>query len=86
MVSARGGKVELVPLRLLLQLSSPAEGQISIQYTEGDEVCGNQVKASALIQLSCGSMVEQPSLIRYQSFSSDGLCRHVSPATFRKSF
>ncbi|XP_024119822.2 cation-independent mannose-6-phosphate receptor [Oryzias melastigma] len=40
------------------------EGQISIQYTEGDEVCGNQVKASALIQLSCGSMVEQPSLIR----------------------
>ncbi|XP_011491456.3 cation-independent mannose-6-phosphate receptor [Oryzias latipes] len=55
--------------RVYTQKMSYEDKQISIRYTAGDEVCGNQVKASALIQLTCGSTVGQPSLVRVDEAS-----------------
>uniref|UniRef100_A0A8C9ZNR3 Insulin-like growth factor 2 receptor n=1 Tax=Sander lucioperca TaxID=283035 RepID=A0A8C9ZNR3_SANLU len=39
-------------------------GKISVSYSAGEDVCGNGVKAKTVIQLSCGSTVGHPALIR----------------------
>uniref|UniRef100_A0A3Q3MKC2 Insulin-like growth factor 2 receptor n=1 Tax=Mastacembelus armatus TaxID=205130 RepID=A0A3Q3MKC2_9TELE len=38
-------------------------GNISVSYSAGDDVCGNGVKAKTVIQLSCGSTIGHPALI-----------------------
>ncbi|KAM4522347.1 cation-independent mannose-6-phosphate receptor isoform 2-T2 [Odontesthes bonariensis] len=40
------------------------DGKIFVSYSDGDDVCGNGLKAKTVIQLSCGSTVGHPSLIR----------------------
>ncbi|XP_074540826.1 cation-independent mannose-6-phosphate receptor [Halichoeres trimaculatus] len=49
--------------RVYTQKMSYADGKISVSYSEGDDVCGNGVKAKTVIQLSCGSTVGHPALI-----------------------
>jgi len=48
----------------LSQNTSSADGKIFVSYSEGDDVCSNGLKAKTVIQLSCGSTVGHPSLIR----------------------
>ena len=49
--------------------SSPADGNISVSYAAGDNVCGNGVNAKTEIRLSCGSTVGHLVLIRSLSLS-----------------
>lgn len=42
----------------------PADEKISVSYSEGDDACGNGVNATTVIQLSCGSTVGHPKLVR----------------------
>ncbi|XP_034555992.1 cation-independent mannose-6-phosphate receptor [Notolabrus celidotus] len=51
--------------RVYTQKMSYADGKISVSYSAGDEVCSNGVKAKTVIQLSCGSTVGHPALIRF---------------------
>lgn len=57
------GKQWLKPVVALS--SAPPGGKISVRYSGGDNVCGNGVKAKTLIELSCGSTVGRPALLRY---------------------
>ncbi|XP_067097484.1 cation-independent mannose-6-phosphate receptor [Osmerus mordax] len=40
-----------------------ADGSLQVNYTLGDDVCGNGLKAKTVVQLSCGSTVGHPRLI-----------------------
>lgn len=46
------------------QKMSYSDGTIVVGYSEGDDACGNGVKAKTAIHLSCGSTVGHPSLLR----------------------
>uniref|UniRef100_UPI0037E7D95A cation-independent mannose-6-phosphate receptor n=1 Tax=Semicossyphus pulcher TaxID=241346 RepID=UPI0037E7D95A len=50
--------------RVYTQKMSYTDGKISVSYSAGDEVCRSGVKAKTVIQLSCGSTVGHPALIR----------------------
>ncbi|XP_031169703.1 cation-independent mannose-6-phosphate receptor isoform X1 [Sander lucioperca] len=50
--------------RVYTQKMSYTDGKISVSYSAGEDVCGNGVKAKTVIQLSCGSTVGHPALIR----------------------
>ncbi|KAM4713477.1 cation-independent mannose-6-phosphate receptor [Anableps anableps] len=47
------------------------DGKVSVSYSAGDYVCGNDVKAKTVIQLSCGSTVGRPSLLRVDKASCE---------------
>ncbi|KAI3364465.1 hypothetical protein L3Q82_011257, partial [Scortum barcoo] len=49
--------------RVYTQKMSYADGKISVTYSAGDDVCGNGMKATTVIQLSCGSTVGHPEFI-----------------------
>ncbi|KAM4529814.1 cation-independent mannose-6-phosphate receptor [Fundulus diaphanus] len=53
------------------QKMSHADGKIVVSYSEGDDVCGNGMKARTVIQLSCGSTVGHPSLLRVDTASCE---------------
>uniref|UniRef100_A0A8C6L0H5 Insulin-like growth factor 2 receptor n=6 Tax=Nothobranchius TaxID=28779 RepID=A0A8C6L0H5_NOTFU len=57
--------------RVYSQQMSFTDGKISVVYSGGDEVCGNGLKAKTLIQLSCGSTVGRPSLIKIDKASCE---------------
>ncbi|KAM9338794.1 cation-independent mannose-6-phosphate receptor [Symphorus nematophorus] len=56
------GKTQVLG-RVYTQKMSYADRKISVSYSAGDHVCGNDVKATTVIQLSCGSTVGHPALI-----------------------
>ncbi|KAM9355931.1 cation-independent mannose-6-phosphate receptor [Pholidichthys leucotaenia] len=56
------GKTETLG-RLYTQKMSYNDGKVLVSYSAGDDVCGNGVKASTVIQLSCGATVGRPTLI-----------------------
>lgn len=57
--------------RVYTQKMSYTDGKISVSYSAGDDVCGNGVKAKTVIQLSCGSTVGHPALIRVDEASCE---------------
>ncbi|XP_054910202.1 cation-independent mannose-6-phosphate receptor [Poeciliopsis prolifica] len=46
------------------QKMSYTDGKIKVVYSGGDDVCGNGLKAKTVVQLSCGSTVGHPTLLR----------------------
>uniref|UniRef100_A0A4W6DDK0 Insulin-like growth factor 2 receptor n=1 Tax=Lates calcarifer TaxID=8187 RepID=A0A4W6DDK0_LATCA len=46
-------------------------GKIHVSYSAGDDVCGNGVKAKTVFELSCGSTVGHPVLIRVDQASCE---------------
>ncbi|MEQ2262533.1 hypothetical protein XENORESO_014772, partial [Xenotaenia resolanae] len=57
--------------RVYTQKMSYADGKIVVSYSAGDDVCGNGVNAKTVIQLSCGSTVGHPSLLRVDMASCE---------------
>ncbi|XP_035801950.2 cation-independent mannose-6-phosphate receptor isoform X2 [Amphiprion ocellaris] len=57
--------------RVYTQTMSYTDGKISVSYSAGDDVCGNGMKAKTVIQLSCGSTVGHPALIRVDEASCE---------------
>uniref|UniRef100_A0A665V9G9 Insulin-like growth factor 2 receptor n=1 Tax=Echeneis naucrates TaxID=173247 RepID=A0A665V9G9_ECHNA len=51
------------------QKMSYTDGKISVNYSAGDDVCGNGMKARTVIELSCGSTVGHPALISFDEAS-----------------
>ena len=41
-----------------------ADNRVLVNYSMGDSVCGNGKEAQTVIQLTCGSTVGHPTLIR----------------------
>ncbi|XP_022048417.2 cation-independent mannose-6-phosphate receptor isoform X2 [Acanthochromis polyacanthus] len=64
------GKTQILG-RVYTQTMSYTDGKISVSYSAGDDVCGNGVKAKTVIQLSCGSTVGHPALIRVDQASCE---------------
>ncbi|XP_072218868.1 cation-independent mannose-6-phosphate receptor isoform X2 [Leuresthes tenuis] len=50
--------------RVYTQRMTFTDGKIFVSYSEGDDVCSNGLNAKTVIQLSCGSTVGHPTLIR----------------------
>nr|XP_020473896.1 cation-independent mannose-6-phosphate receptor isoform X2 [Monopterus albus] len=59
--------------RVYTQEMSYTDGKISVRYSAGDDACGNGVKATTVIQLSCGITVGHPALISVD----ETLCKFV---------
>ncbi|XP_041831231.1 cation-independent mannose-6-phosphate receptor [Melanotaenia boesemani] len=59
--------------RVYTQKMSYTDGMIIVRYSDGDVACGNDVKATTVIQLSCGSTLGHPSLIR----TNEATCEFV---------
>ncbi|KAG7509424.1 cation-independent mannose-6-phosphate receptor [Solea senegalensis] len=57
--------------RVYTQKMTISDGNISVSYSAGDDVCGNGLKAKTLIQLSCGSTVGHPVLTRVDEASCE---------------
>ncbi|KAF7662089.1 hypothetical protein LDENG_00246530 [Lucifuga dentata] len=49
--------------RVYTQRMSYTDGKIFVNYSMGDDVCANGLKAETVIQLSCGSTMGHPTLI-----------------------
>ncbi|XP_066532658.1 cation-independent mannose-6-phosphate receptor isoform X2 [Hoplias malabaricus] len=57
------GKTETLGL-VHTQRMSFVDGKIQVNYTMGDSVCGNSLKAKTIVQLTCGTTVGHPTLLR----------------------
>ncbi|XP_030577044.1 cation-independent mannose-6-phosphate receptor isoform X2 [Archocentrus centrarchus] len=64
------GKTEALG-RVYTQEMNFKNGTIFVNYSAGDDVCGNGIKARTVIQLSCGSTVGHPTLIRLDKTSCE---------------
>ncbi|XP_029965640.1 LOW QUALITY PROTEIN: cation-independent mannose-6-phosphate receptor [Salarias fasciatus] len=60
--TAAGGRTQTLG-RVYTQNLSYTDGNVSVVYSAGDPVCGNEVEASAEIRLSCGRTVGRPALV-----------------------
>uniref|UniRef100_A0A3Q2ZJ59 Insulin-like growth factor 2 receptor n=1 Tax=Kryptolebias marmoratus TaxID=37003 RepID=A0A3Q2ZJ59_KRYMA len=59
--------------RVYTQKMSYTDGKVVISYSAGDDVCGNNVTAKTVIQLSCARTVGHPSLIRVDAATCEFL-------------
>lgn len=57
------GKVETLG-RVFTQSMGLTDGKIQLNYSMGDAVCGNSKAARTIVQLSCGSTVGRPKLLK----------------------
>ncbi|XP_017311659.1 cation-independent mannose-6-phosphate receptor isoform X1 [Ictalurus punctatus] len=57
------GKTETLG-RVFTQSMGLTDGKIQVNYTMGDAVCGNSKPAKTVVQLSCGSTVGRPKLLK----------------------
>ncbi|KAL7888463.1 hypothetical protein AOLI_G00034370 [Acnodon oligacanthus] len=57
------GKTEALG-RVYTQTMGSVDGKIQVNYTMGDAVCGNSLWAKTIVQLTCGSTVGHPKLLR----------------------
>ncbi|KAB5540056.1 hypothetical protein PHYPO_G00096970 [Pangasianodon hypophthalmus] len=57
------GKTETLG-RVFTQTMGLTDGKILVNYTMGDAVCGNSKPAKTIVQLSCGSTVGRPKLLK----------------------
>ncbi|XP_049445309.1 cation-independent mannose-6-phosphate receptor isoform X1 [Epinephelus fuscoguttatus] len=57
--------------RVYTQKMSYTDGKIFVNYSSGEDVCGNGVKAKTVIQLSCGTTVGHPALISVDKASCE---------------
>ncbi|KAM9704645.1 cation-independent mannose-6-phosphate receptor [Menidia menidia] len=57
--------------RVYTQRMSYTDGKVFVNYSEGDDVCGNGLRAKTVIQLSCGSTIGHPSLLRVNTASCE---------------
>ncbi|XP_028996555.1 cation-independent mannose-6-phosphate receptor isoform X2 [Betta splendens] len=51
--------------RVYTQSMEYTDGKIFVNYSAGDDVCGNGLKAKTVIQLSCGTVFGHPALLRF---------------------
>lgn len=58
LVGLGGKKKNLTPS------SHSPDGKIQVNYSMGDAVCGNSKPAKTIVQLSCGSTVGHPKLLK----------------------
>ncbi|XP_050994418.1 LOW QUALITY PROTEIN: cation-independent mannose-6-phosphate receptor [Labeo rohita] len=58
-----GGKTETLG-RVHTQTMELIDGKILVNYSMGDEVCGNKKPARTILQLKCGSTVGHPKLLK----------------------
>ncbi|XP_076873911.1 cation-independent mannose-6-phosphate receptor isoform X2 [Brachyhypopomus gauderio] len=58
-----GGKTEMLGL-VHTQTMRLADGKIQVNYSMGEAVCGNSRRAKTVVQLTCGSTVGHPKLLR----------------------
>ncbi|XP_030627174.1 cation-independent mannose-6-phosphate receptor [Chanos chanos] len=58
-----GAKTQVLG-RLYTQKMAFADGKILVNYSLGDPVCGNNISAKTVIQLTCGSTMGHPKFLR----------------------
>ncbi|KAF5900285.1 cation-independent mannose-6-phosphate receptor-like, partial [Clarias magur] len=58
-----GGKTDTLGL-VFTQTMGLKDGKIQVNYTMGNEVCGNSRQAKTIVQLSCGSTMGRPKFLK----------------------